>query len=159
INIANSASANENLNWSASVTTDAADYSLTAPLSGTLAPGANTNVTVTFDPMTKGTHNGVVTVSSNNTDAFTASTAVNTTGVGTDKEISLAPTSFNYGNVAIPGNSANHAFTVTNNGVGQNLSVSRLQITGTDATRFAFTSNGCSGQDCMPGSPFLVAPG
>jgi hypothetical protein len=67
------------------------------------------------------------------------------TGVGTYPIISDAPASCDFGFAAIGTVSAVQTFTITNNGLAANLSISSVGITGTDAAQFVKQSDNCSG--------------
>src|SRR5262249_1845275 len=81
--------------------------------SGAIAPGAKTNVTVTFTPTLATNYNGVVTV---NSDAFkgTATVVASGTGVAQSRVISLSG-NLDFGSVFI-GSTAHLTLTITNSG-------------------------------------------
>jgi hypothetical protein len=102
---------------------------------GTSIP-ANTSCTITvvFDPKTKGTLTGVLSVSDNG--PFSPQT-VSLSGVGTF--ISLSPASLNFGNQATGTSSAPQTITLTNKG-GVSVSITGIAITGTGAASFSQTT-------------------
>lgn len=106
---------------------------------GTAIP-ANTScpINLSFDPTTKGTLTGVLSVSDNG--PFSPQT-VSLSGVGTF--ISLSPASLNFGNQAVGTRSAPQTITLTNNG-GVSVSVTGIAITGTGAASFSQTTT-CGG--------------
>jgi hypothetical protein len=81
--------------------------------SGAIAPGASTNVTVTFSPLIATNYNGVITV---NSDAFKGTSTVNAsgTGVAQTRIISLSG-DLNYGAI-FASSSAHLTLTITNSG-------------------------------------------
>ncbi len=64
--------------------------------------------------------------------------------------ISALPSSYGFGFAAVGTSSAVQTFIVTNKGVGPNLSISSVSITGTDAAQFVKQSDSCSGQTLAP---------
>jgi hypothetical protein len=102
---------------------------------GTAIP-ANTSCTinVVFDPKTKGTLTGVLSVSDNG--PFSPQT-VSLSGVGTF--IGLSPASLNFGNQATGTSSPPQTITLTNNG-GVSVSITGIAITGTGAASFSQTT-------------------
>jgi hypothetical protein len=81
--------------------------------SGAIAPGATTNVTVTFSPLVATNYNGVITV---NSDAFKGTSTANAsgTGIAQTRIISLSG-DLNYGAI-FAGSSAHLTLTITNSG-------------------------------------------
>ena len=89
-------------------------------------------------------------------------TSLGTTTYGTDTPITAAtaanitvsPTSKDYGNVAVSSSSA-QTFTVTNTG-GTSLTVGTLSLSGANADQFAKSSDNCSGQAVAAGGNCTV---
>jgi hypothetical protein len=127
---------------------DAGQFSITqgsAP--ATVAPGAIHNLVVRFAPTSGGTKAATLRLTSDDPDESPLDVALG--GVGTTSpDISVAPTSHNYGSVTV-GSSVTRTFAVTNTGTG-NLVVTASALTGANAAEFAIV-NGQSG--------FTVAPG
>jgi hypothetical protein len=135
---------------------DASQFSITqgsAPF--TVAPGATHNLVVRFAPTSGGTKTTTLRLISDDPDESPLDVALS--GVGTTApDISVAPTSHNYGNVNV-GSSVTNTFTVSNTGTG-NLVVGASTLTGADAAAFAIV-NGQSGFTLAPGatSPIEVS--
>jgi hypothetical protein len=70
-------------------------------------------------------------------------------------DISVAPTSHNFGNVNVGSPSAPQTFTISNTGTA-NLVISTLSITGTDASQFSKQNDNCSGQTLAPATNCTV---
>ncbi len=149
INVANTG--NANLVFSASLTAGSPDFEYTSVTGVTVAPGNNTNLTVTFEPDSGFTRSGTVRVTATGQPMVD----VDLTGVGLIRILDRTPANIPFGNIKISQQSTTSNVTLTNDGNTQ-LSVSRLQL---DNANFQFVSNGCSGQDCMPGSPYTINGG
>jgi len=67
-------------------------------------------------------------------------------------DISVSPTSKNFGNVTVDSSSSPQTFTVSNVG-SANLVVGTITLTGTNASEFSKQNDLCSGQTIAPGSP------
>ena len=80
-----------------------------------LAAGATCQVTLSYDPVTTGTHTGTVVFK----DGTTTELSVAVSGTGTTvtaPSLSAQPTSLSFGDVSVGHSSAAKTFTVTNNG-------------------------------------------
>jgi O-glycosyl hydrolase len=103
-----------------------------------LAAGANCTINVTFSPSTTGLRSGTLSVSSN---AVPSPATASLTGTGTQAAITWTPSTFAYGNVALPG-SANHDFVLQNTGTGT-LNIS-LTIGGANPAQFSIVTTTCT---------------
>ncbi|UCE20327.1 MAG: choice-of-anchor D domain-containing protein [Gemmatimonadota bacterium] len=131
---------NKNLSVS-NIVSNSADFVITSPVSFpvVIAASGNVNVTVRFTPSTGGTRVANLTITSNDPDE--PSRNVSFTGVGCVlPNITVDPTSYNYGKVAL-GGYKDKTFVVSNIGC-QNLNVSSTSITGPDASRYTISSGG-----------------
>lgn len=97
---------------------------LTLPL--TLAAGASTSFTVTFDPATTGSLSGSVTVTST---AANSPATIPLTGTGVQPQISVIPSSVSFSNVTV-GASNTQTVTIQNSGTA-NLSLTQATLAGT----------------------------
>jgi hypothetical protein len=104
----------------------------------TVAPGGTRNIVVRFSPVAIGAVSATLAIVSNDPDENPYN--VSLTGTGVAPDISISPTSANYGNVLV-GENSSQSFTVTNNG-NESLNVSGTSIIGADATEFTITSGG-----------------
>ena len=115
-------------------------------------PTRTHNLTVRFAPTSGGTKATTLRLTSDDPDEGPIDVALS--GVGTTApDISVAPTSHNYGNVGV-GTSVTRSFTVSNTGTG-NLVVGASTLTGADAAVFAIVT-GQSGFTLAPGASGLI---
>ncbi len=106
----------------------------------TVAAGATCSVTVHFQPLASGTASTTLTVTTVSGDHFTRAL----TGLGvTPGSLTISPTGFDFGAVALGATSAPHTFTITNSG-GSVAGQPSLAFTGTVAA-WAQTSTTCTG--------------
>ncbi len=116
---------------------DADQFSiLSGGSSGILTPGATRDVEIQFAPVSEGDITAELQIQSNDPDEGTLSIFLNGTGVVPD--IAVSPPSNHFGDV-IPGSTVSQTFTITNEGQAD-LSVTDIQITGTDVSVFALQS-------------------
>jgi len=113
---------------------DPTDFSETNTCGSGLAAGASCTINVTFKPTVKGTRTASVSVADN---APGTPQTVSLTGTGT--VVKLAPSSLNFGSVAVGHTSAAQTVTVTNTGT-VSLSITNIGITGTNAGDFSETN-------------------
>jgi hypothetical protein len=148
--VTNEGTGNLSVSSSGLTGTNAGEYSITGGGgSFMLTPGSNHNITVSFNPVTAGTKNAVLTIESNDPNE----NPVNITLTGNGAEvpvpnIDVEPESHNYGDVNI-NTSITETFEVTNYGVAE-LSVTLVSITGADSDEFSITAGGGS---------FTLSPG
>jgi hypothetical protein len=114
------------------------DFAISAKTCGsTVAAGASCTVNVTFTPTAIGTRTASLTFTD---DASPATQTVALTGVGT--AISLAPTSLNFGTVAVGTTSAAKSITVHNAGT-LTVTFTGFSIAGTNPGDFLISGNTC----------------
>lgn len=99
-----------------------------------LAANSSCTISVTFTPTTVGARSGTLTVRDS---AGTQSATLSGTGVG---NVSLAPSSVNFGNQPIGTASSPRTVTLTN-GQGTSLTSIKVSIAGANASDFAQTNN------------------
>jgi hypothetical protein len=113
--------------------------SQTLPATGTCTVGA------VFSPTTQGAKNAILNLPSDDWD--TPNVEVSLTGTGTPpvQNISVSPTSQNFGAVIIGLSSAAQTFTVSNTGQA-GLEIGAILLAGTDSDHFAILNDNCSTQ-------------
>jgi hypothetical protein len=107
----------------------------------TLQPAQSQNITVSFAPGSAGTMSATLQISSNDPDAVENPFNVPLTGTGlVEPDITVDPTSKNYGNVLV-GNSSSQIFAVSNDG-SDNLivNVGGVTLGGANADQFSIIS-------------------
>ena len=142
-------SGNDNLNVSSSSISGSGSSHFSITSGGgsfSLAPGATHTIQVTYNPSSAGSHSASLNVSSDDPDEGTKSASLS--GTGTEPDITLSPSSENYGDVVVD-QSSSETFTVGNSG-SETLSVSSVSLTGGNSDQFSITSGGGS---------FTLAPG
>jgi len=133
----------------------------------TLAPGQDCTVRVAFKPLSEGVKNTVLSIPSNDPDGNPKNIPLSGTGLLAD--ISVGPSSYDFGTVSIGSTSAAVPFTISSTGTG-NLLITSIGVTGGDSTMFNVTPGTCpslltptipKGTNCTvlvsftPGSPGL----
>jgi hypothetical protein len=119
--------------------TNGADFVAVSGCGGTLAGGANCNITVTFVPSVAGTETAALTIS----DAL-KSQKVTLTGVGKKPPlIEVSPSAMAFGNEQINMTSVAKTLTLTNGG-GSPLANPSFSIGGPGATNFAVGATTCT---------------
>lgn len=101
------------------------DYSETNNCPSSLAAGKKCQINVTFTPTTTGTRYGTVTVTDSD---GSGSQVVRLTGIGT--LVSLTPPSISFGNVILGSAPVSRAATLTNVSTTNTLSITGLNVTG-----------------------------
>jgi phospholipase C len=119
-----------------------------------LPVGASCNILVFFKPKAIGPVTGTLSITD---DAVGSPQMVALSGTGT--AVGLAPPSLNFGNQAVGTTSQPMTITVKNVAPSGNLKITKVAITGTNATDFAVASNNCPaslapGATCMVGVTF-----
>jgi hypothetical protein len=117
------------------------DFVIVSPASfpDTIAAAGNLNVTIRFTPSVGGPRSATLTITSNDPDE--ASRNVSLTGTGcVDPDISVNPSSWDYGPVALNGH-VDKAFIVSNVGC-QNLEITATNVIGPDAALFTIIDGG-----------------
>jgi hypothetical protein len=116
---------------------NAADFSFTAgALPITVAAGASTMVQVTFKPAATGSRSAALSVT-NNADG--SPHLVSLTGTGVQPAVTLSVSSLTFGNQLVNTTSSAQTFTITNSGTAD-LNISKIGLSGTNASVFAFTT-------------------
>ena len=105
-----------------------------------MSVGSTRDVIVRFSPSSAGSKTALLRVVSDDPDESEYDITLN--GTGTAPDISLSPTSWNYGNV-ITGNSNTNNFVISNTG-SATLNISATNLTGTNASEFSIISGGGS---------------
>lgn len=113
------------------------DYSMTNTCPLTLTPGDFCTIIVTFTPSSAGTKSGALTINSNDPDESVLNVSLEGNGLAPD--INVSPASLDFGDIMI-GDSASGDVTVNNNG-NADLTITLINITGTDAGDFSQTNN------------------
>jgi len=114
----------------------------------TLAPSSSCTINVVFSPTSTGSKSASLSILSNDPDTPTLNVPLSGTGVGIPN-ISVTPTSYNFGNINLGSSSSPQIFTVFNTGTGD-LVIGTISFTGTDASQFGKQSDNCSGQTLAP---------
>jgi len=115
-----------------------ADFAQTNTCGTSLAAGASCTISMTFTPASAATFTGFVSISDN---AVGSPHNVGLTGSGSSAgTVSLSPTSMNFGKVNVGTTGPSKSATFTNTGK-TTISISSIQITGTNAVDFAQTNN------------------
>jgi hypothetical protein len=109
-------------------------FSQTNNCGTTIQNNTSCAINVFFQPTTKGTLTGVLSVSDDGPGSLQT---VSLSGVGTF--MTLSPSSLNFGNQAVGTTSAPQTVTLTNNG-GTSVSITGISITGTNPTSFSETT-------------------
>lgn len=121
--------------------TNPGDYAISSNgCSTAVAVGANCVISVTFTPTVMGSRSGTLQIASN---ASNGTQSVALSGTGISAVASIAPASLTYTSQVLNTNSAAQSVTVTNSGTSS-LTVGTLSLTGTNASDFIISSNGCS---------------
>jgi len=107
----------------------------------TLASGATRDITVGFSPTSAGSKSAALHFESDDPDENPYDVELSGNGI-VIPDIAISPSSKDYGDVLL-GSSAVQTFVVKSEGTGT-LTVSSVNITGTDASEFAITSGGGS---------------
>ncbi len=120
--------------------TNAADFAQTNNCPGSLAPGAQCNISVNFSPTDFGTRTASLTISD---DALNAPQTVGLTGSGTSAsttKVTLSPNKILFGNQQIGSTSAAQTTTLQNTG-HSTLVITNVAIAGPNPGDFAQTNN------------------
>jgi P pilus assembly chaperone PapD len=104
---------------------------------GRLAAGSSCTVTATFAPQAAGRRTAELDVI---TDGGSPTAALS--GTGTVPNVTISPTSFDFGGEQVGSSSAAHAFTITNNGAVQ-ATINSIGVTGANRGDFAASTDDC----------------
>jgi Abnormal spindle-like microcephaly-assoc'd, ASPM-SPD-2-Hydin/Beta-propeller repeat len=113
-------------------------FSQTNNCGSSIAAGTNCTINVVFQPTTKGTQSGSLTVTDNGPGSQQTATL---TGTGTF--VSLAPASLSFGSQAVGTTSSPQTVTATNQG-NATVNISKISFTGAGAGSFGETTT-CAG--------------
>jgi len=118
-----------------------------------LAPGASATLQVVFNPTSAGAKTATLSIPSNDPDEDPFNVPLS--GTGTQPNITVNPTSIDFGSVQVGSSSAPTTVTVTNDGTA-NLNVGTISLGGVNADQFAIQNDNCSGQTLAPGGSATV---
>jgi hypothetical protein len=121
-----------------SVAIEGTDYALTSTCSGTLQPGQQCTVSVQFEPTAAGTRSAQLQVQSN-APGSPLPISLTGTGVAGAPGVNASPTSLAFGSVLTTSSSA-QSLTLTSTG-NTALTITQIQIIGTNASSFSQTNN------------------
>ena len=122
----------------------------------TIAPSDTCTVDVVFSPTSAGSKSANLSIPSNDPDTPTLTVPLSGTGTAPSQpNISVSPTSHDFGSVNVGSTSAAQAFTATNTG-DADLVLGTLSITGADASEFGIQNDNCSGQTVAPSGTCIV---
>ena len=149
--------------------TNAADFSVTTPPSGTVTAAGNTTFQVTFNPSATGTRTATVTIANSDCDETSYDFAIQ--GTGGDPEINLqgnsnsiadgdvTPTTTDhtdFGNVNVCGTQTfTRTYTIQNTGTAT-LNITGVTITGTNSADFSVTTSPGSSIAAAGSTTFVV---
>ena len=112
-------------------------------LTPTIIPGGSCTIKATFSPTSIGAKSTTMRISSNDPDENPVD--VSLSGTGALPDISVNPTSLNFGS-AVTGSSSTKTLTISNTGLAT-LSIYTIGISGTHASQFSKQNDNCSGQN------------
>jgi hypothetical protein len=104
----------------------------------TIASGSSASIVVRFTPTSSGSKTAALNINSNDPDENPYS--VTLYGNGLVPDISVSPTTWNYGNIIV-GNTGSAIFNISNTG-GTTLNVNSTSLTGGNASEFNILSGG-----------------
>src|ERR1019366_237993 len=116
---------------------NASDFTQTNNCASSVAAGANCTINVTLKPAAAGTRTAAVVVADT---AVGSPQTVALSGTGDAPVASVSPSSLAFGNQAVGVTSSAQSVTLTNSGNAV-LNVSRIAVSGTNASDFAQTNN------------------
>lgn len=130
------------------------DYAKAESCSGaSIAAGSSCIVSLAFTPSAIGARSAVLAIP-NNAAGSPHQVTLSGTGVG-DGRISASPNPLEFGNTVVTTTSAPRVLTVTNTGGGP-LTITSTPISGSAATRYQVTTNGCTGVQLEVGQSCLL---
>lgn len=103
-------------------------YTFTGGTTHTVLPNDSVTITVTFLPTAATAYNTNLTITSNDPDQGTLNVALTGTGTALQPNITVDPTSLNFGNIAV-GNTKSLNITLTNDGQAD-LNISNIIVNG-----------------------------
>jgi hypothetical protein len=137
--------------------TNSGDFSQTNNCGGTLAPGANCSINVTFTPSAAGNRAASISIGDN---AFGSPQSANVSGAGvaTAPSASLSPTSLTFSGLPPGATSAAQQVTLTNSG-NASLNISGISVSGDFAQTNVCGSNLAAGANCAISVTFTPTAG
>jgi hypothetical protein len=108
-------------------------------VNGSLAPGASCEVSVTFTPSATGERTASLDVASDGGDPSSA-----LSGTGVQPQVTLSPSSADFGDQLVGATSGPQSFTVRNPGASA-ATLSSIGVSGADAGDFDVDASGCMG--------------
>ncbi len=129
----------------------AADYTVTSPACGSIAPAATCTISVRFAPTATGSRPGSLVITHNATGG---STTVSLTGTGSGSTFTLSPSPIGVGTTGI-NTTKTQSVSVKNSGtVGFTLGAA--SFSGAQAAAFGVTGPGCLGTVLAPGKSCTI---
>jgi hypothetical protein len=124
------------------------DFSQSNTCGSAVAAGGSCAITVTFTPSASGSRTASVSIADNATAG--SPQVVSLAGTGTSGTVGFSATALTFGNQAVGTSSAAQVVTLTNGG-GSILTISNIQLTGTNSADFG-ESNNCGGSMAANGN-------
>ena len=121
---------------------DPGDFGETNTCGGSVAASGSCTLSVTFTPAAAGSRAATLQITDNSNNVAGSQQSVSLTGTGTASAVSLSATTLSFSNQAARTTSPSQAITLTNTG-NMSLTISSIQITGTDPGDFGMPSNTC----------------
>ena len=146
VTLSNTGNADLNITSFAVTGTNAGDFTQTNTCGSSLPAGGNCNISVTFTPAAPGNRTASVTITDN---AAGSPQTVSLTGTGTGPVASLSASTLSYSSQSVGSTSGAQTVTLSNTG-NANLTITSLQLAGTNAGDFSVTST--CGSSVAPGS-------
>ena len=151
---------NASLTFSITLTgANSGDYSQTYACGGSVAAGNSCIINVTFTPAAPGTRTATLTITDNSNNVTGSRQSVSLTGTGIGPTVSLSPsTTLPFGTQAQGTSSTPQSITLMNTGNAA-LSISSIQITGTNASDFGgpSPSNTCGSSVAANGGTCTIS--
>lgn len=127
---------------------DAGEFNLVSNGCTDVAESGTCEIDVSFAPTSTGAKSAAIEITSDE-PVVHHQVDVPLTGTGIESQLSITPTSKDFGSLPFGQQSAAQAFTITNPGTAP-LDVTSVTVVGTDADQFALVTNGCDGQPLDP---------
>ncbi len=140
INIKNDGSANLSVTGGSLAGSNSAEFGLVGTSSFVLAPGASQNVQVDFTPASVGSKSASLSIASDDPDEPSVQVSLQGTGAIWAPDISVTPTSRDFGAVAVT-QSGSQSFVIKNNGTSA-LNVTSTDLTGPNFEDFSVSNGG-----------------
>ncbi len=121
---------------------DPADFAATNTCGGSVAASASCTISVTFTPAAAGSRAATLNITDNSNNVAGSQQSVSLVGTGTSATVSLSASALSFGSQTVGTTSAAQGVNLTNGGSGA-LTISNIQVTGTDPGDFGMPSNTC----------------